>query len=123
MARTDQTARVAPYLQELMDNDYVQENLREGISRLRAAYERAQKRRVEPTRDEKLQEQVRSAAQSITEAARALRNGRRKPEPRWGPRLAAVAGLAVAGGVAALWARERLAGQSADAATDGPGLS
>jgi hypothetical protein len=122
MATTNHAARVAPYLQELMVNEYVQENLRDGISRLRAAYERAQKRRIEPTRDEKLQQQVRSAAHSITEAARALQSGRRKPEPRWGRRVAVVAGLAVAGGVSALWARERLAGQSADAASES-GLS
>jgi hypothetical protein len=122
MATTNHAARVAPYLQELMVNEYVQENLRDGISRLRAAYERAQKRRIEPTRDEKLQQQVRSAAHSITEAARALQSGRRKPEPRWGRRVAVVAGLAVAGGVSALWARERLADQSADAASES-GLS
>jgi hypothetical protein len=123
MATMDQTARVAPYLKELMDNDYVQQNLREGITRLRAAYDRAQKRRVEPTRDEKLRQQVSSAAQSITEAARALQSGRRKPEPRWGPRLAVLAGLAVAGGVAALWARERLVDQPTPAGADSSGLS
>jgi hypothetical protein len=123
MATMDQTARVAPYLKELMDNDYVQQNLREGITRLRAAYDRAQKRRVEPTRDEKLRQQVSSAAQSITEAARALQSGRRKPEPRWGPRLAVLAGLAVAGGVAALWARERLVDQPTPAGADQSGLS
>jgi hypothetical protein len=123
MARTDHAARVAPYLQELMDNDYVQQNLREGIGRLQAAYERAQKRRIDPTRDEKLQRQVRSAARSITEAARALQSGRRKPEPRWGRRLAVVAGLAVAGGVTALWARERLADRPAEAGPGETGLS
>jgi hypothetical protein len=118
MATTDHTARVAPYLRELMENEYVQQNIREGVTRLRTAYDRAQKRRVEPTRDEKLREQVRSAANSLTEAARALRSGRRKPEPRWGRRLAVVAGLAVAGGVTALWARERLADQPTDAGAD-----
>jgi hypothetical protein len=122
MATTNHTAQVAPYLQELLVNEYVQENLRDGISRLRAAYDRAQKRRVEPTRDEKLRQQVSSAAQSITEAARALQSGRRKPEPRWGPRIAVLAGLAVAGGVAVLWARERLADPTTDGG-DESGLS
>ena len=123
MATTNHPARVAPYVQELLVNDYVQENLRDGISRLRAAYDRAQKRRIEPTRDEKLQQQLRSAAHSITEAARALQSGRRKPEPRWGRRIAVVAGLAVAGGVSALWARKRLADQSTDARASESGLS
>jgi ferric-dicitrate binding protein FerR (iron transport regulator) len=122
MGTTDQAARAAPYLQELVDNDYVQENLREGLDRLRAAYARARKRRVEPTRDEKLRRQLRDAARSISEAASALRSGRRKPERRWGTRLAVVAGLAVAGGAAGLWARERL-GDQAGSNAGTPGLS
>jgi hypothetical protein len=111
MDRNDQAARLGPYAQELVENAYVQENLRDGVEKLQAAYRRARKRRVEPTRDERLRRQVRSAAQSITEAGRALRSGRRKPERRWGPRLAVIAGLGVAAAAAALWARERLGDQ------------
>jgi hypothetical protein len=108
MGSNDQAARLAPYAQELVENAYVQENLRDGVEKLQAAYRRARKRRVEPTRDERLRRQVRSAAGSIAEAGRALRSGRRKPQPRWGTRLAVIAGLGVAGAAAALWARERL---------------
>jgi hypothetical protein len=114
MGKRDQTARLAPYAQELLENAYVRENLRDGVDKLRLAYRRAQKRRVEPTRDERLRRQLRSATQSLTEAGRALRSGRRKPEPRWGPRLLAIAGLTIAGAGTALWARKRLGDQPSD---------
>ena len=116
MAGTDRAAQLAPYLQELVDNAYVRENLRDGVERLRAAYERAQKRRVEPTRDERLRRELQSAARSIAEAGSALRSGRRKPKPRWGTRLAVIAGLGVAGAAAAVWASERLASPSPEPA-------
>jgi hypothetical protein len=112
MARTNHTARLAPYAAELLENAYVQENLRDGVEKLRAAYQRAQKRRVEPTRDEKLRQQLRSAAASISEAGRALGGRRRKPEPRWGRRLALIAAVGAAGAIAGLAARERLAKSS-----------
>jgi predicted phosphoribosyltransferase len=115
MARSDQAVRLGPYAQELLENEYVRENLREGVDKLQAAYRRARKRRVEPTRDERLRRQVRSAAESITEAGRALRSGRRKPERRWGTRILVIAGLGAAAGAAALWARERLSEQPATA--------
>ena len=112
MAR-DQATRLAPYAKELMDNEYVHENLREGVGKLRASYQRARKRRVQPTRDERLRRQLSSAAQSLGEAGQALRTGRRKPKPRWGTRAAALAGLGVAAGGIALWAKQRLGGPSA----------
>ena len=111
MGSKDRARRLAPYAQELVENAYVQENLRAGVDKLGAAYRRAQKRRVEPTRDEKVRSQVRSAAESITEAGRALRSGRRKPERRRATRLAVIVGLGVAGVATALWAKERLSDQ------------
>jgi hypothetical protein len=111
MARNDQAARLAPYAQELLENAYARENIRNGVEKLRAASRRARKRNVEPTRDEKLRRQLRSAASSIAEGGRALRNRRRKPERRWGPRVAVIAGLGVTGAAAAAWAKQRLTGQ------------
>jgi hypothetical protein len=112
MGKKEQAARLAPYAQELLENEYVRENLRDGVEKLRAAYRRAQKRRVQPTTDERLRHQVRAAAHSLTEAARALRSRRRKPQRRWGPRIVVVAGLGVAGAAVAIWARERLTEQN-----------
>jgi hypothetical protein len=116
MGSKDQARRLAPYAQELVENAYVQENLRNGVDKLGAAYRRAQKRRVEPTRDEKLRRQIRSAGASLTEAARALRSGRRKPERRWGPRVAVLIGLGVAGAAVAVWANQRLGDESSSPA-------
>lgn len=116
MGSKDQARRLAPYAQELVENAYVQENLRSSVDKLRGAYRRAQKRRVDPARDEKLRRQLRSATASLTEAARALRSGRRKPERRWGPRVAVIIGLSVAGAVAAVWAKQRLDNESSDSA-------
>jgi hypothetical protein len=64
--------RTGTYVQRLIENEYVQENLAQAADSLRAAYRRASKRRVEPMRDEKLRRQVREAALSLREAASAL---------------------------------------------------
>ncbi|HSJ18228.1 MAG TPA: hypothetical protein VK920_09060 [Solirubrobacterales bacterium] len=108
MLGTKTAAHAAPYMQRMIDNRYAQENLSDGLESLRAAYRRASKRRVEPTRDEKVREQVRQAALSITEAARAIKTGRSKPKPRWGRRVLVVVGVGAAGAAAALAISEEL---------------
>ena len=90
------------YVQRLLENDYVQENLAEGVDSLRAAYRRASKRRVEPARDEKVRRQLRQAAASIGEAASALKTGRTKPKRRHGRRAIVVLVLGAGGAGAAL---------------------
>jgi hypothetical protein len=108
MVGTKTAARAAPYMQRMIDNRYAQENLSDGLESLRAAYRRASKRRVEPTRDEKIREQIRHAALSITEAARAIKTGRSKPKPRWGRRVLVVVGVGAVGAAAALAVSEEL---------------
>ena len=90
------------YAQQLIDNGYAQDNLREAAESIRAAYQRAQKRRVKPSRDEKLRRQVRDAAQSLGEAASALRSGRKRPKKRWGRRIAIVLGVGALAAAAAM---------------------
>jgi hypothetical protein len=102
VARSDTPSRLTPYLERLIDNRYAQENLSDAAERLRAAYRRASKRRVEPSRDEKLREQLRQAALSITEAARAIKTGRQKPRKRWGRRVLLVMGVGAVGAAAVL---------------------
>ena len=98
MAQTDALSRI----EQLLDNDYAQEQIQEGLKNLRAAYQRASKRRVKPARDERLRRQVRAAAASLTEATNAVRSGRKKPKPRWGRRLVVVGVLSALGiGIAA----------------------
>lgn len=45
MLATDAASRLTPYIEELLDNKHARENLREGASQLRAAYERSKERR------------------------------------------------------------------------------
>jgi hypothetical protein len=106
MPASDGTARAAAYAQRLIDNRYAQENLGEAVDSLRAAYQRASKRRVEPARDEKIRKHVRHAAHSISETTRALKTGRQKPKRR--RRLLIVLGLSAAGVAAALASSENL---------------
>lgn len=91
--------RAGTYAQRLIENEYVQENLLQAADSLRAAYRRATKRRVEPTRDEKLRRELREAALSLREATSALQSNRRAPKRRRGRRVLVV--LAVGAGAAA----------------------
>ena|SRR5918994_362080 len=108
MVGSDTAQRVMPLLERAIGNRYAQENLQDAAEKLRAAYRRASKRRVEPTRDEKLREQLRQAALAITEAGRAIKTGRQKSKNRWGRRLLVVIGLGTVGAAAALAASEEL---------------
>jgi hypothetical protein len=101
-------SRLTPYVQELLDNEYAQENLLDGAAKLRAAYERSKKRRVKAARDRKLRRQLRIAALSIGEGARALAGGRRNPPRRRGRRLVMLVGICALGTGVALAASEDL---------------
>lgn len=92
--------QLTPYVEELLENRYAREKLRDGMDNLRSAYERSQKRRVRAARDEKLRRQVRAAAESLREAGDALLSGRQKPKRRWGRRLLILVGLGAAAAVA-----------------------
>lgn len=94
----------AERIEQLLDNDYAQQQLRDGIRSLGAAYRRAQKRRAKAAGDARLRRQVKTAAAQIGEATSAFRSNRQKPKPRWGRRLlvlAAVGGIGIAVALAA----------------------
>jgi hypothetical protein len=99
MKGTDTASRIAPYVEQLAENEYARENLRRGAENLRAAYDRSRKRRVKKTKDEKLHHQIERAFSSLSEGTRALASGRQKPKRHWPKRLAMVgaAGAAAAG--------------------------
>lgn len=80
MALTDARSRLLPLAEELIDNNYARENLREGAEKLRQAYARAQKRRVKPSRDRKLRRQFEAAIAALDEGTAALASGRKKPK-------------------------------------------
>ena len=106
MAATESASRLGPYVERLLQNAYVQDNLLDAVENLREAYERAQKRRVEPARDEKIRHQLRQAALSLKEAGEALKSGRQKPKKHRAKRMLIVASLGAVGTAAALAASE-----------------
>jgi len=108
VAVTDAASRLGPIAERLLENQYAQENLRTGVESLRAAYRRASKRRVKPSQDRKVREQVRRGAASIAEAGRAFQSGRQKPKRRPGRIVLVVTGVAIAGAAAAVASSEEL---------------
>jgi hypothetical protein len=105
---TKTASRAGTYFDRLLENTYAQDRLLEAIENLRVASRRASKRGVEPARDEKLRRRVRQAALSVTEAAKALKSGRKKPDRRKGRRALILLGIGAAGAAAALAASEDL---------------
>jgi hypothetical protein len=98
MAKTKQAKSAAPYLQRLVEDEYVQQQLRMAAARLREAYGRASRKRGKAAEDKKLYDNLRDAVTSTRRAALALQ--RRQPEPkRRGRKLLVVA---VAGGGVAI---------------------
>jgi hypothetical protein len=101
MPITDLGSRFSPLAEELLENRYARENLRESAEKLRDAYARAQKRRVKPSRDRKLRAQFEEAIAAFDEGSAALLSGRRKPRQTGrkvvvGLALVGAAGLGVA---------------------------
>jgi hypothetical protein len=112
MPATDLSARLLPYAEELLENDYARDNLRQGAEKLRDAYGRTQKRRVDTAKDGKLRGQLTAAVAALGEGTQALATGRQKPKGRTGKRLALIAGIVVAGAVTALALNEDLRAQA-----------
>jgi hypothetical protein len=108
MALTEAPSRLLPLAEELLDNRYARENLREGAEKLRDAYGRGQKRRVRPSRDRKLRRQFEAAIAALDEGTAALASGRRKPKRTGRKVVLTVLGLAAAGAAAALALNEDL---------------
>jgi hypothetical protein len=120
----EKVANAGTYAQRLIENEYVQENLAQAAESLRAAYRRASKRRVEPTRDEKFRRQVREAANSLREAASALQSGRRGPKKRRGRRVVILLSAGAAAAAVVLASNDELRRQLlGDGAAGGGGMS
>ena len=98
MAATDTASRIAPYIEQLLEDDGAQKNFRLGAEKLRDAYARSKKRRVKPATDKKLLRQLQGAADSLGAGMSDLVDGAQRPKRRRGRRLLALLTL---GGVAA----------------------
>jgi hypothetical protein len=73
-------ANATVYLQRLVEDDYVHEQITEAVSRLHKAYRRAERKKgAKAAEDKKLYGHVRAAAGSIRRAAVAVQ---RKPPPK-----------------------------------------
>ena len=122
MTATESASRLGPYVERLLQNAYVQDNLLDAVENLREAYERAQKRRVEPARDEKIRRQLRQSALSLQKAGEALRSGRQKPMKRRAKRTLVLASLGAVGVAAAFAASEELRNKLFDSVGQGDGV-
>jgi hypothetical protein len=102
MALTHPASRLLPLAEELLDNRYARENLREGAEKLRDVYGRAQKRRVKPSQDRKLRRQFEAAIAALDEGTAALAAGRKKPKRTGRKAVLTVLALGAVGAAAAL---------------------
>ncbi len=107
-----QAARNNPYVQRLVEDDELRENLRTAYESARKAYGRMNgKAPQKALENKKVQKDLKEAATSLKSAADALRNQKKKKRRR-GKGLIFVA---VVGGVAALFASEDLRKKLLDA--------
>ena len=96
------TARENPYVQRLIEDEELRDNLREAFEAARGAYGRATgngKGAVKAvTSDKKVQKDLRNAAESLREASEQLKGPRKRRKSRLGRLIL----LALIGGVIAL---------------------
>src|SRR4051794_2543280 len=92
-------ARENPYVQRLIEDDDLRENLREAFDSARGALDRANGKGVAKavTSDKKTQKELRKAAESLQEATERLRKPKKKKS-----RLGRLVLLALVGAAAAL---------------------
>jgi DNA-binding phage protein len=95
-------ARANPYVQRLMEDEELRDNLREALEKARGAYTRATgngKGAVKAvTSDKKVQKDLRTAAESLREASDQLRAPKRRRKGKLGRLIM----LAMVGGMIAL---------------------
>jgi hypothetical protein len=101
MNATDQISRIRPYLERLLRDEYIQEQIGDAVTGLRRSSRRAKgQRATEALKDRRLRNQIGAAAGSLTAATRAIT----QPEPpkrHWLRRALLLA--AAGGGVALAW--------------------
>ena len=97
-----EAARENPYVQRLIEDDDLRDNLRDAFEAARGAYGRATGNGKGPVKavasDRKVQRDLRHAAESLREASDQLRGGKK----RKGSRLGRLVLLAIVGAVIAL---------------------
>jgi hypothetical protein len=99
-----QAESAVPYIRRLLEDEYVQEQLRSAASGLRAVYQRASRQGGQAAEDKRLYANLRQAATSVRRATTALQ--RPKPAPKHRGRKIAIMAL-IGGGGAVLIIKRR----------------
>jgi hypothetical protein len=94
-----------PYIRRVLEDEYVQEQLRSAASGLGAVYRRASRQGGQAAEDKKLYGNLRQAATSIRKASTALQ--RPKPEPKRRGRQVATAALIAGGGALFIFSQQK----------------
>src|SRR5437870_5802869 len=95
MAKTSTARSALPYVQRMLEDEYVREQLREAVVGLRGVYVRAAAKRADAADDRKLYGSLRHAATSVRNAAMELRQA--EPPPKRRGRKLLIIGLAGGG--------------------------
>jgi ferric-dicitrate binding protein FerR (iron transport regulator) len=82
MSNRNPAKTALPYIQRALEDEFVQEQLRDAVSGARAAYLRARKRRSQAVEDKRLYRSLRQAATAIRNATSALQPPKRPPKRR-----------------------------------------
>lgn len=90
MPKASQAKAAIPYIERLLEDAFVQEQVRSAVGGLRAAYSRARKQRTQVVEDKGLYRNLRQAATALQRATRALQPPEPEPKHR-GRKFAAVA--------------------------------
>jgi hypothetical protein len=106
---------VRPYVEQLLEDEFVQEQLRDALSAARAAYARARTQRIQVVEDKGAYRNLRQAATALRRASQAL--GPVEPQPKHGGRKFAMFMLGVAAtAVVTIKLQKRYSEERADSA-------
>jgi hypothetical protein len=103
MPNTKQAKSALPYLQQVIEDEFVQEQLATAVSGARAAYVRVRKQRSQAVEDKRLYRNLRQAATALRNTAGALQPS--KPPPKRRGRNAVVIATAI---LATVWLTSKL---------------
>jgi hypothetical protein len=96
MAKRKQAKAAIPYLRRIVEDEYVQKQLREAATRLHEIYSRGSQKGSKAAEDKKLYAKAREAATSIRKAVGAIEEPPPKPKRRGRKGLLLVSVLAAA---------------------------
>ena len=93
-SKSRQARRAAPYLRRAIEDEYVQQQLRNAVTRMREAYGRVSRKQAAAAEDKKLYRNLREAAVSVRNAIGRIEE---PPPPKHGLRNTLLAGATIAG--------------------------